>query len=139
MVVAGRAVMSPDPDPEARRQLRLRHEASATVVRQYLEAGFDAVFTDSITGAALAGWFDTMPAADRHLMVLWPSTERIAERELARSGASCSATRVRGSVAHRVLAHAPRRRAQRRARTGRRLGEENLAYLRQARSRPAAS
>jgi chloramphenicol 3-O-phosphotransferase len=85
MVQAGRASMSPDPSPEALRQLRMRYESAAMVVQKYLDAGFDAVYTDIITGADLETWMTAVTGAERHLVVLRPSAEAIVERELARA------------------------------------------------------
>lgn len=86
MVYAGKAIMTPDPQPEAVRQLRLRYEASALVAQHYVDAGFDFVCSDIILGADVTRWMSSIRGAERHLVVLIPSAAAIAERELARGG-----------------------------------------------------
>jgi chloramphenicol 3-O-phosphotransferase len=88
-VVAGGVGMTPDPEPEALRQLQLRYDASALVARHYLEAGFDFVCSDIILGEYVARWLDCFEGiADPHLVVLAPSVESIVEREIARGSNS---------------------------------------------------
>jgi chloramphenicol 3-O-phosphotransferase len=88
-VVAGAVGMTPDPDPEAVRQLELRYAASALVARHYLEAGFDFVCSDIILGEHVARWLDSLAdVAELHLVVLVPSVESIVERELGRGSNS---------------------------------------------------
>jgi chloramphenicol 3-O-phosphotransferase len=84
MVAAGKVDMTPDPEPEALRQLNLRYDASALVARHYLKAGFDFVYADIILGDDLTRWLESIQDAERHLVVLNPSTEVIVERELGR-------------------------------------------------------
>jgi chloramphenicol 3-O-phosphotransferase len=84
-VVAGEVGMTPEPDPEAVRQLRLRYDASALVARHYLEAGFDFVCSDIVLGDDVARWLDSFAGfAEAHLVVLSPSVDAIVERELGR-------------------------------------------------------
>ncbi|WP_246486396.1 AAA family ATPase [Kribbella qitaiheensis] len=88
-VVAGAVGMTPDPSPEALRQLLLRYDASALVARHYLEAGFDFVCSDIILGEHVARWLDAFEGiAEPHLVVLTPSVDSIIERELARGSNS---------------------------------------------------
>ncbi len=88
-VVAGAVGMTPDPSPEALRQLQLRYDASALVARHYLEAGFDFVCSDIILGDHVTRWLDSFKGiADAHLVVLNPSIDSIVERELARGSNS---------------------------------------------------
>jgi len=88
-VVAGAAGMTPDPSPEALRQLQLRYDASALVARHYLEAGFDFVCSDIILGDYVTRWLDSFKGlADPYLVVLDPSIESIVEREQARGSNS---------------------------------------------------
>lgn len=87
-IVAGRAEMTPDPDPEAVRQLRLRYEASALVARHYTDAGFDFVYSDIIMGDDIAWWMDSPKNVERHLVVLNPSVDAIVQRELGRDKSS---------------------------------------------------
>jgi chloramphenicol 3-O-phosphotransferase len=84
-VVAGDVGMTPEPDPEAVRQLRLRYDASALVARHYLQAGFDFVCSDIVLGDDVARWLDSFAGlAEAHLVVLNPSVDAIVERELGR-------------------------------------------------------
>jgi hypothetical protein len=81
--------MTPDPSPEALRQLQLRYDASALVARHYLEAGFDFVCSDIILGDYVTRWLDSFKGiADPHLVVLNPSIDSIVEREQARGSNS---------------------------------------------------
>jgi chloramphenicol 3-O-phosphotransferase len=88
-VVAGAVGMTPDPEPEALRQLQLRYDASALVARHYLEAGFDFVCSDIILGDYVTRWLDSFEGiAEPHLVVLTPSVESIVEREVGRGSNS---------------------------------------------------
>lgn len=86
MVAVGNVNMTPDPHPEAIRQVRLRYEASALVAQHYADNGFDFVYTDIVVGSDVARWMDSIKAAERHLIVLTPSAETISEREVSRGG-----------------------------------------------------
>ncbi|WP_040422654.1 phosphotransferase-like protein [Actinopolymorpha alba] len=88
MVVAGNVDMTPDPDPEAVRQVRLRYDAAALVAQHYAEAGFDFVYTDIILGEDVTRWMESIKNAERHLVVLDPSVEAIVEREIRRGKTS---------------------------------------------------
>ncbi len=55
-VVAGAEVMTPEPSPEAVRQLELRYDASALVAQHYADAGFDFVCSDIILGEHVERW-----------------------------------------------------------------------------------
>jgi chloramphenicol 3-O-phosphotransferase len=91
-VVSGAVGMTPDPEPEAVRQLELRYDASALVARHYLEAGFDFVCSDIILGDHVTRWLDSFEGiADPHLVVLVPSVDSIVERELGRGSNSYKA------------------------------------------------
>ncbi|MEU0091135.1 AAA family ATPase [Kribbella sp. NPDC006257] len=88
-VVAGAAGMTPDPSPEALRQLQLRYDASALVACHYLEAGFDFVCSDIILGDHVTRWLDSFKGiADPYLVVLNPSIDSIVQREIARGSNS---------------------------------------------------
>jgi chloramphenicol 3-O-phosphotransferase len=84
MVAAGRAAMTPTPTAEALRQLRLRYESAAMTARHYVAGGFDFVYSDIILGRDVVTWMDSVPDAERHLVVLAPSDEVIMSRERAR-------------------------------------------------------
>jgi chloramphenicol 3-O-phosphotransferase len=88
-VVSGAVDMTPEPDPEAVRQLELRYSASALVARHYLDAGFDFVCSDIMLGEHVARWLDSFEGiAEAHLVVLVPSIESIVEREIGRGSNS---------------------------------------------------
>ena len=53
VVVSGRVDMSPHGDPEAERQLALRHRLAAHTANIYAEAGFTVVVQDLFVGASL--------------------------------------------------------------------------------------
>ncbi|MGW5363003.1 AAA family ATPase [Actinopolymorpha pittospori] len=88
MVAAGNVDMTPDPDPEAVRQVRLRYDAAALVAQHYAEAGFDFVYTDIVLGENVTRWMASIRNAERHLVVLDPSVEAIVEREVHRGKTS---------------------------------------------------
>lgn len=54
MVVNDRAEMTPGPTDEALRQVRLRHQLTATVSDAYFQAGFTVIAQDIILGDHLA-------------------------------------------------------------------------------------
>jgi chloramphenicol 3-O-phosphotransferase len=87
-VVAGAVGMTPDPDPEAVRQLELRYAASALVAQHYADAGFDFVCSDIILGDDVTRWFEALHDVERHFVVLNPSVDSIVERELGRGSTS---------------------------------------------------
>ncbi|TWD83925.1 AAA domain-containing protein [Kribbella amoyensis] len=87
-VVAGAEVMTPDPSPEAVRQLELRYAASAMVAQHYADAGFDFVCSDIILGDHVAAWFAQLRDVECHLVVLKPSVDAVVAREVGRGAAS---------------------------------------------------
>jgi chloramphenicol 3-O-phosphotransferase len=84
MVVVGNVNMTPECPPEAVRQVSLRYQAAALVAQHYADAGFDFVYTDIVLGGDVSRWMESITNAERHLVVLNPPAETIAERELAR-------------------------------------------------------
>jgi cytidylate kinase len=84
MVVSGRVEMSPGSDPEALRQLRLRHEIAVATADAYAAAGFVPVLQDVILGDELARTISMIRTRPLHVVVLAPSARAIAEREAAR-------------------------------------------------------
>ena len=87
MVVNGRAEMTPDPDPEALRQLHLRYALAAATADRYAAHGFDAIVQDVIIGAELAQFIDLIDSPDRHLVVLSPSVLALEWRQEQRAKA----------------------------------------------------
>jgi cytidylate kinase len=88
MVAAGNVDMTPEADPEAVRQVRLRYDAAALVAQHYAKAGFDFVYTDIVLGEDVTRWIESIKDADRHLVVLDPSVDAIVEREIQRGKTS---------------------------------------------------
>ncbi|NUR95465.1 MAG: hypothetical protein HOV67_09415 [Kribbellaceae bacterium] len=87
-VVAGAEIMTPDPSPEAVRQLELRYDASALVAQHYADNGFDFVCSDIVLGEHVERWFSRLRSVDPYLVVLVPSVESIVAREIGRGGNS---------------------------------------------------
>lgn len=97
-VVAGAVGMTPDPDPEAVRQLELRYAATAKIAQHYADAGFDFTCSDIILGDHVARWFDALHDVEPHLVVLVPSVDSIVERELGRGSSSYAAWQEPGAT-----------------------------------------
>jgi len=83
-VVSGHVDMTPDPDPAAVRELELRYAGSALLASHYAGAGVDFVCSDIIMGEDVSTWMDGVSDFERHLVVLWPSTEAVVTREIGR-------------------------------------------------------
>ncbi|MEV0649496.1 hypothetical protein AB0I28_29985 [Phytomonospora sp. NPDC050363] len=83
-VVSGHVDMTPDPDPAAERELRLRYEGSALLASHYARNGVDFVCSDIIMGEDVTRWLDRVADFERHLVVLCPSTEAVVAREIGR-------------------------------------------------------
>jgi predicted kinase len=81
-------------EAEARRLLDLRYRLSADAANTYAQAGFTTVVQDNIYGADVETWLARVTAADKHLVVLRPSVDVVAERDAARTHAT-------GKVAYR--------------------------------------
>ncbi|WBB78619.1 AAA family ATPase [Micromonospora sp. WMMD882] len=85
MVVGGRAEMTADPSPEAWRQLRLRHQLTASTADAYAGAGFTVVCQDVILGAELPAMVDRIRRRPLAVVVLAPRPEVVAAREAGRA------------------------------------------------------
>lgn len=83
-IVSGRHELTPDPAPEALRQLRLRYRLAAAAADAYFEQGFTVVVEDVIAGPMLAECTALIRSKPLHMVVLLPSVETIAAREAAR-------------------------------------------------------
>jgi chloramphenicol 3-O-phosphotransferase len=83
-VVNGRADMTPDPSPEAVRQLRLRHQLTAATCDAYFREGFTVVAQDVILGEHLTEMLNAIKHRPLLLVVLAPRPDVIATREAAR-------------------------------------------------------
>jgi adenylylsulfate kinase-like enzyme len=85
MIIAGRADMSPDADPEAVRQLRLRHQLTASVADQYVQAGFTVVAQDIVLGEHLTDMVRWIRSRPLLVVVLAPEPAAVAAREAGRA------------------------------------------------------
>lgn len=85
-VAAGAEVTTPEPSPEAIRQLELRYDASALVAQHYADSGFDFVCSDIVLGEYVERWFSRLRDVTPYLVVLVPSVESIVQREIGRGG-----------------------------------------------------
>jgi chloramphenicol 3-O-phosphotransferase len=97
-VVAGAVGMTPDPDPEAIRQLELRYAATAKIAQHYADAGFDFTCSDIILGDHVEQWFNALHNVEPHLVVLVPSVDSIVDRELGRGSTSYTAWQDSGAT-----------------------------------------
>ncbi|ATL65422.1 AAA family ATPase [Nocardia terpenica] len=84
-MVGGRVEMSPDPSPEALRQLRLRYRLAARSADEYAGAGFTAIVQDVILGPELSYLIDRIHTRPLYVVVLAPRPEVVAQRESART------------------------------------------------------
>ncbi|GAB2766630.1 AAA family ATPase [Terrabacter sp. AAH1] len=85
VVVRGRVDMSPHGDPEAERQLALRHRITARTADVYAEAGFTVVVQDLFVGASLMPFLEQVSARPLSLVMLAPDVGTVMRRESERS------------------------------------------------------
>lgn len=85
MVVSGRVDMSPHGDPEADRQLALRHTIAAQAANTYAEAGFTVVVQDLFVGATLTPFLDQITVDPLYVVLLAPDVETVMRREAERA------------------------------------------------------
>jgi len=85
MVVSGLLDMTPDNPARAAEQLLCRYEASIAVARVYHDAGFAVVLEDVIVGGMALRFLELLPWPEIHFVMLTPSLETVAKRELGRS------------------------------------------------------
>lgn len=79
---------------EARRLLDLRYRLAARVADEYHAAGFTTIVQDNIYGSDVVTWLQLIQARPRHLVVLRPTIDVVAERDHRREAAT-------GKVAYR--------------------------------------
>lgn len=84
VVVSGRVDMSPHGDPEAERQLALRHRIAAHTANIYAEAGFTVVVQDLFVGASLEPFLAQLrdPVS---IVMLAPDVSTVMQREAERT------------------------------------------------------
>ena len=80
-VVSGRVDMSPHGDPEAERQLALRHTIAARSANIYVDAGFTVVAQDLFVGASLQPFLDQLTSRPLSLIMLAPDVSTVMQRE----------------------------------------------------------
>jgi chloramphenicol 3-O-phosphotransferase len=85
MVVSGRVEMTPGNPAGAAAQLLCRYEASVAVARIYHDAGFAVVLEDVILGDMALRFLELVPWPEIHFVMLTPSLEAVAKRELGRA------------------------------------------------------
>lgn len=84
-VVRGRVDMTPFGDPEAERQLALRHELAAHSANRYAESGFTVVVQDLFVGRSLEPFLGQVRARPLSLVMLAPDVPTVMRREAERS------------------------------------------------------
>lgn len=84
VVVSGRVDMSPQGDPEAERQLALRHRLAAHTANMYAEAGFTVVVQDLFVGASLEPFLAQL-RGPVSLVMLAPDVSTVMRREAERT------------------------------------------------------
>lgn len=84
-VVTGRVDMSPQGEPEARRQLALRHAIAAQTANSYVAAGFTVVVQDLFVGATLEPFVDQLVERPVSLVMLAPDVAVVMQRESERA------------------------------------------------------
>jgi predicted kinase len=84
-VVAGREEMTSKPSDEAFVQLRLRYELAASVADRYVAAGFTTVLQDIVIGPLLDEVLAMIKTRPLALVVLAPTADEVARRELGRA------------------------------------------------------
>jgi predicted kinase len=85
VVVRGRVDMSPHGDPEAERQLALRHSITALTADRYAAEGFTVVVQDLFVGASLQRFLDQLTTRPLSLVMLAPDVGTIMQRETERT------------------------------------------------------
>ena len=83
-VVSGRVDMSPHGDPEAERQLALRHTIAAQSANVYAAAGFTVVAQDLFVGASLRPFLEQVDVRPLSLIMLAPDVSTVMQRESER-------------------------------------------------------
>ena len=83
-VVTGRVDMSPQGEPEAERQLALRHTIAAQTANSYVAAGFTVVVQDLFVGATLEPFVDQLVERPVSLVMLAPDVAVVMQRESER-------------------------------------------------------
>ena len=83
MIVNGRADMSAVPGEEALLQLELRYELAVSAAMRYASDGYTVIYQDVVIGKYLTDVARKL-RSDDHVIVLYPSTSVVSEREASR-------------------------------------------------------
>ena len=83
-IVRGRVEMTPDASAEAIEQLRLRYRLAAAGADAYFEAGFTVALEDVVAGPLLGEYRTMIRGRPCHVIVLIPSPDAVAAREVGR-------------------------------------------------------
>ncbi len=83
-VVNGYTPMTPNPSSEALGDLRLRYKLAAKAADAYAESGYVAVVQDIIIAGELPRFINLLQTRPVGVVVLAPSAEVVAQRELER-------------------------------------------------------
>lgn len=94
MVVGGRADMTPEPDAEAVRQLRLRYRIAAAAADLYAGEGFTAVVQDVVLGPDLELFTGLVRTRPLMVVVLAPDPAVVERRERERGKSAYGAWTV---------------------------------------------
>lgn len=84
-IVNGRRDMTPQPQPEAVEQLRLRYRLMAATCDLYSTSGCSVAAQDIVLGPHLRFMVDLVRSRPLHVVVLAPRAEVVAERERLRA------------------------------------------------------
>lgn len=83
-VVTGRVDLSPQGEPEAERQLALRHAIAAQTANSYVAAGFTVVVQDLFVGSTLEPFLTQLIERPVSLLMLAPDIAAVMQRESER-------------------------------------------------------
>lgn len=83
-VVTGRVDVSPQSEPEAERQLALRHSIAAQAANSYAAAGFTVIVQDLFVGATLQPFVAQLVERPVSLVMLSPDVAVVMQRESER-------------------------------------------------------
>lgn len=84
MIINGREEMSENPSKEALKQLDMRYNITANVVKEYFGNGFNVVVQDNYLGEKLSYFIDLLKGYPIYVIVLCPDIKTIEQREASR-------------------------------------------------------
>ncbi len=107
--MSGREEFTPEPTPGAAAQLLPRHQASAAVADLYARAGWTVVVQDVVPGEHLGFFRDAVTTGPLYLVVLAPTAEAVAAREVGRPEDGYDGGWTVGLLDEELRARTPRR------------------------------